>query len=616
MDITSTNFYTRRDEILKLLKENISNGKVIVGVAVGSGAAAKYAEEGGADFILILNAGIFRSAGVPSIASYMPFKSSNEMVMSIGETEIIPRIKKIPVIFGVCATDPLLNYDYFFNRIKKIGFTGVINYPTACLIDGQYRQYLEETGLGFENEVKFMKMANKAGLVTIAYVHDTRDAEAMAKANVDVLCINFGFTLGGKNGIKGGFTLEQAAEKAQQIFLAASRIKPDIIKLVYGGPITYPNDFQYIVETTEAQGYIGGSAIERIPVESSISETTSKFKSIYMLQKENIYLKQELAKKQGFDKIIGNSKAMQEVYDLIMKVAETDVNILITGETGTGKELVARAIHLHSSRRNGPFITVNCAALPLTLLESELFGYEKGAFTGAAQRKLGRFELAQNGTLFLDEIGEMELAIQAKLLRAIQEKEFERVGGVKTIHSDVRIISATNRDLQKAIEEKNFREDLYYRLNVVEIRVPPLRERKEDIPALVSYFVKSISDKFKFNIERISPDALQVLLEYNWPGNVRELKNVLEHAAVLSNKKIIEFEDLPSYLQKYSNTKIHNIIEIVEQKNDKSKTQDTKNKEFYRELLEKNHWNITKAAKELNISRKTLYKKLKQFGFK
>lgn len=616
MNRSSTESNMRRDEILKRLKENISKGKAIVGVAVGSGSAARYAEEGGADFILILNAGIFRSAGIPSIASYLPFKSSNEMVMNTGETEIIPRVKRIPVIFGVCATDPLLNYDYFFTRIKRIGFTGVINYPTVCLIDGQYRQYLEETGLGFENEVNFMREASRAGLVTIAYVHDVQDAEAMAKVDVDILCINFGFTVGGKSGIKYGFTLQQAAEKAQQIFSAASRIKPDIIKLVYGGPITYPNDFQYIVETTDAQGYIGGSAIERIPVESSISETTSRFKSIYMLQKENIYLKQELAKKQGFDKIIGNSKVMQELYDLIVKVAETDVNVLITGETGTGKDLVARAIHLHSNRRNGPFITVNCAALPLTLLESELFGYEKGAFTGALQRKLGRFELAQGGTLFLDEIGEMELPLQAKLLRVIQEKEFERIGGLKTIHSDVRIISATNRDLQKTIEEKKFREDLYYRLNVVEIRVPPLRERKDDIPALVSYFVKNINEKFGFDIERISPSAFQVLLEYDWPGNVRELKNVLEHAAVLSNKRSIELKDLPLYLQKYSNTALDRMPEIAELENHKPEIQDTNNKEFYQKLLAKNRWNITKTAQELKISRKTLYKKLKELGLK
>lgn len=610
MNMNENDLKIYKKNFMEYLRVNISKGNPIIGVAIGSGAAAKYAEEGGADFLLVLNAGIYRHAGLPSIASYLPFKSANEMVIDLCATQIVPRTKKIPIIAGICGTDPLLNYDYLFNRLSKIGVMGVVNYPTVSLIDGQYRINLEETGLGFEREVEFLREATKRGFLTIGYVHNPSEAKAVLEADIDILCINFGFTIGGVNGPKKSYSLQEAAEKAQEVFSIVTKLKPSIIKMVYGGPIVSFSDFQYILETTDADGFIGGSAIERIPFENTIIDLITKFKKVYTF-KHAIDLSDNYPKYQYFDTIVGDSRPMQEIYTLIEKVAKTDVNVLITGESGTGKELIARAIHFNSKRKNGPFIAVNCAALPSTLLESELFGYEKGAFTGAFQRKIGRFELANGGTLFLDEISEMELSSQAKLLRAIQQKEFERLGGVETIRSDVRIIAASNKDLQKAVEEKKFREDLYYRLNVIEIRVPPLRERKEDIPILVSYFLKNINEKFDFNIERISPAALQVLLEYDWPGNVRELKNVLEHAAVLSNKRIIEERDLPIYLQKHIYKSESVIREGTNLEKLSSEFQNVGDRDFYLKILEKNRWNITKTAQELKISRKTLYKRLK-----
>jgi transcriptional regulator with PAS, ATPase and Fis domain len=245
-----------------------------------------------------------------------------------------------------------------------------------------------------------------------------------------------------------------------------------------------------------------------------------------------------------FDNLLGVSAEMQEIFKLITKVAATDVAVLVQGETGTGKELVARAIHNHSLRKHKPFVAVNCAALSETLLESELFGHERGAFTGALDRKLGRFELADGGTIFLDEIGEIPLPTQIKFLRVLQERAFERVGGAETIRSNFRIIAATNRNLKTAMQEGLFREDLYYRLNVVPIRITPLRQRKEDIPLLVRHFVEKYAQPHHQPAPEISPSAMQMLLDHSWPGNVRELENVMERALILCHSAMIDVNHL------------------------------------------------------------------------
>lgn len=258
------------------------------------------------------------------------------------------------------------------------------------------------------------------------------------------------------------------------------------------------------------------------------------------LQSENIELKRELARKFHPSNIIGESKRIKEVYEAIEMVSRTRSTVLLRGETGTGKELVAHAIHYASFRTKGPFVKVACAALPETLLESELFGYEKGAFTGAVSTKPGRFEMAEGGTLFLDEIGDISAAMQVKLLRALQEREFERVGGTRTLCVDVRVIAATNRDLEKAIQEKQFREDLYYRLNVVPIFLPSLRERREDIPLLVSHFLKKAALTNNKKVQYVSDAAIEYLMSYSWPGNIRELENVIERAVILCKGDTLE----------------------------------------------------------------------------
>ncbi len=323
------------------------------------------------------------------------------------------------------------------------------------------------------------------------------------------------------------------------------------------------------------------------------------------------------------DEIIGDSPQMQEVYKAIGRVADSDATVLIRGESGTGKELVAKAIYLHSNRRNKPFIVVNCAAIPENLLESELFGHEKGAFTDAISRHIGKFEQAKDGTIFLDEIGDMSLPLQAKLLRVLQEKTFERVGGHETLVSNARVLAATNRNLEQLVSEGKFREDLFYRLNVVTIRIPPLRERKEDIPLLVNYFVSKYSRKYGKVIQGVSEEVMKIFMDYDWPGNVRELENAIARGVIISSVPLIMKEHLPPELIKKIEKKNSINQNSTAQGEDSNITNDELEplpdaiarleKEMIIKALQKCNGNKTKAAKLLGISRKSLFNKIRDY---
>jgi len=324
------------------------------------------------------------------------------------------------------------------------------------------------------------------------------------------------------------------------------------------------------------------------------------------LKRQNRDLLNQLKKKYSFENIIGKSASIKKVFETIEQVAPSRANVLIYGESGTGKEMIADAVPHNSPRRNKPYIKVHCAALPETLLESELLGHEKGAFTGAISRKRGRFELANTGTIFLDEIGEISLQTQVKLLRVIQEREFERVGGEQPVKVDVRIISATNKDLKEEIEKGNFREDLYYRLDVVSIYVPPLRERTDDIPLMVHKFIEELAKENNREIEGITNGALQALMSYKWPGNVRELRNVIESIVVLTKESVITEQDLPAYVRvkdEKSSLKIPAGVDLAEAE-----------KRYILFTLENTGGNKTKASELLNIGRKTLHRKLSEYG--
>lgn len=314
---------------------------------------------------------------------------------------------------------------------------------------------------------------------------------------------------------------------------------------------------------------------------------------------------------------ITNSLKMKNIYKKIEKIAKTDATVLITGETGTGKEVIADTIQQKSNRKNKRFVKINCAALPDNLLESELFGYDKGAFTGANSTKIGKFEYADKGTIFLDEIGEMPLKLQAKLLRVLQENKVERIGSNEPIDIDVRVLTATNRDLKKIVNENKFRNDLYYRLNVITIEIPPLRDRKNDIVALSNYFLKQFNDKYNKSFYKFSENVIKIFKKYEWPGNVRELKNLIESIVILSNKKIITVEDLPHSFKKIDINKNLNINlgKIKANEGNKNKLK-TKEKKAIIEELKKTNGNKSQAARNLGISRKTLYNKLEKYGKK
>ena len=317
---------------------------------------------------------------------------------------------------------------------------------------------------------------------------------------------------------------------------------------------------------------------------------------------KNVLLTQALEKRYSFGNIVGKSARMQKIYEFVTDISNTDSTVLIQGESGTGKELIARAIHFNSTRKNKPFIVANCSAYSQNLLESELFGHEKGAFTGAIRRKIGRFELAHGGTIFLDEIGEISPPTQIFLLRVLQDHRFERVGGEETLEIDVRVIAATNKNLTDEMKKGSFREDLYYRLNVIPIFVPPLRERKDDIALLASHFLKKFSHEKEKDVTSFSPEVMEIFLAHPWPGNVRELENVIEHAVIIAKQEKILPKDLPQYLLQ----KPISGQELI--------TLHDYEKDLILKTLEECHWNKNQTAKRLKINRSTLFGKMSRYG--
>ena len=334
-----------------------------------------------------------------------------------------------------------------------------------------------------------------------------------------------------------------------------------------------------------------------------LSLLTEKLMQQKRIMDENIFLRERIAEAIRFENLVGRSKAMQDLFSMIQDVAESDSPVLITGETGTGKELVAKAIHAKSARHNGPFIPINCGAFPEHLLESELFGHERGAFTGAHRAKKGRLDLAHYGTLFLDEVGTVPLKMQVDLLRVLETKEFHRLGGTEEIEVDFRTIAATNRDLQQAIKKGEFRQDFFYRLNVISLHIPPLRQRRDDIPLLVEHFLDRYSRETNKDIDTVSKEAMDLLRQYDWPGNVRELENAIERAVVICKKRRLgpeEFSFLAPHLSAAAETYSLEKTQIA----------------HLNRVLQEFDWNISKAALALEINRVTLHKKIKKYDLR
>jgi DNA-binding NtrC family response regulator len=334
------------------------------------------------------------------------------------------------------------------------------------------------------------------------------------------------------------------------------------------------------------------------------------------LERENRMLLDQVQRQYGFENLIGSGSAMQRVFETIQKVAETDLTVLVRGDSGTGKELVAQALHNRSSRKSRPFVAVNCAAISRELVESELFGHEKGAFTGADARRQGRFEVADGGTIFLDEIGDMPAETQAKVLRVLQERSFERVGGTRPIQVDVRVVAATHRNLEEEVEAGRFREDLYYRLKVVELSLPQLRERSEDVPALAQRFLEQVNERLGRDKQRISEDALARLVRHGWPGNVRELRNVLEQASVLASGDVIEEGDLHLDGPQRSAAAPTQDDSDVPFSEAKKRTVERFERDFLLRALRANGGNISRAAESIGMVRQSLQQKIRELGLR
>ncbi|TAK01121.1 MAG: AAA family ATPase [Candidatus Manganitrophaceae bacterium] len=417
---------------------------------------------------------------------------------------------------------------------------------------------------------------------------------------------------------KGGTALIEILHKDSLVkVIGIADLNPDAPGMDLARRLKIPvtTDYRKLIrEGTDLVIDVTGSKAVREALEKSAGQVevigglSAKF--MWQLIEERIKSKamaEVLRDRYSFENIIGRSEKMQEIYRLIPKIAKTNSTVLIEGESGTGKELIAHSIHQFSPREEKAFIRVNCGALAEGLLESELFGHVKGAFTGAITHKLGRFELADGGTLFLDEIGDISPATQVKLLRVIQEGEFEKVGDSRRIKVDVRIIAATNKDLKKAVEMREFRQDLYYRLRVVPIHLPPLRERKDDIPLLVNHFIDRFDKEMGKKVTQVSPDAMEILMEYDYPGNIRELENIIEHVMVFCSGDTIRAEHLLKDIQPSRSDIVGRVIE----REDPLRAME---QELILKVLKQTGWNYKKTAERLKLSRTTLWRKVKEYA--
>ena len=560
----------------------LSNPEPLVGAAVGSGMTAAAAEEGGADFVMILSAGYFRLQGASSASALLPHADANALTWDIASRHVLTRLTRTPAVLGVCAQDPELDVDALLARAAAHGIAGLTNFPSVAFFDGAFRATLEAEGFGYARELDLLRRAKARGFATVAFCLSPADAAAAAEAEVDVLCLNLG--LSERRSLEPDehqAALDRAIQSIQAM-IAAAKGRPCVI---FGGPVLLPQDTQQVYQRTEARGYVGGSAVERFPAAPAVTQAVRDFKHAARMG--------PLMDRLG--SLIGTSPAMKRVFETIRAVAPSDATVLITGESGTGKELAARELHRLSHLAGKPLVSWNCAATAETLAMSELFGHEKGAFTGATRAHIGQFELADGGTLFMDEVADLAPSVQAALLRVLQERRVVRVGGERTIGVDVRLIAATNRDFREEVRAGRFRLDLYYRLSAVVLRMPPLRERAEDIPFLVWELAREFAQKYGCPPLRFPDAVMNTLVRHAWPGNVRELRNLVERLVLLTRGEAA-----------LSRARFDALFESFEAAPVALPLAARKAK--LRETLDRLRGNKTAAARALGVTRKTIHK--------
>ena len=548
---------------------------------------------------MVLNAGLYRMAGVSSLGSFMPFGNANDQTEELLRTQILPRVHEAPLVSGLMPNDPTVPIDVRFNRLAELGIAGIINWPTAGFIDGRLGEALVEEGFTLQAEIEMLKEAKQRGFVTFAMALSEDDSAAFAALGTDVLVLNVGWTHETHDIFEKADRVQHAVVRVNRMLKAINSTGANPICLFFGGAVLLPEDSAVLYQRTNIHGYGGGSSFERIPIAKVISDSVRKFRSIP--RKGDMTGAHE-----GLGEIVGASPVMNKLYRLIEKVAPHDVSVCIEGESGVGKELVASQLHALSKRSSQPFITLNCGAIPDTLRESEFFGHEKGAFTGAVNRRLGKFELADRGTLFLDEVAELSPKAQVSILRVLQQKEISRVGGEKAIAVDPRIIAATHQNLKQLVDQGRFRADLYYRLSTITLYVPPLRQHPHDIPALVNVFLSELNTQFNRKVIGVSQEFMGRLMKNSWPGNVRELRHVLCRAILLEDGPILRGEDfIPDIADQAEKNTASPILAKLE-------AMSTREANLLVNALKSTAGNKSRAARLLGISRKTLYARLKR----
>jgi two-component system response regulator HydG len=571
----------------------------LIFIIPGSGQIAGYGVDGGAHFVMVLNAGLYRLAGVGSLGAYMPYGNANDQTEDLLRRQILPRIRKVPIVAGIIPNDPVRPLSNRLQRMKDLGVSGITNWPYVGMFNGNFRESLNLEGITVDSEIEMLQVAAQMGFVTFGFAASAMEAFTIAKAGIHALILNAGVTHEIQDIHQKGDRIQFHLKKINEMIDAAEATGAEPIYFFFGGSITRPEDTAELYRRTKVHGYGGGSAFERIPVRHLVTNTVKQFCSVPRTSNRPAF-GDEAAQ------IVGSSPEILKLVRLIQRVAGYDVSVLIEGESGVGKELVANQLHTLSHRSSQPYITLNCGAIPDTLIESEFFGHEKGAFTGALSRRIGKFELANHGTLFLDEVAELSPKAQVSLLRVIQQKEIFRVGGEKAIPVDVRIISATHQNLKSLVDKKLFRADLYYRLNMIKLLAPSLRAHPQDIPSLVNKFIEELGHQFDKQVLGVTPEWMGRLMQHSWPGNIRELKHVLCRAILLEDGPILKGDDfVPETVpapESYSQQVGIALAPLV------------KENEFNTVIkaLHAAAGNKSKAAKLLGISRKTLYAKLKQ----
>lgn len=517
--------------IRELTRKAKETGSPVLAVSAGSGQIAQYAVEAGADLLLALNAGLYRSLGHGSLASLLAYGNANDQTEELLRRHILPNAGKLPVVAGVMASDPTSDLDERLVQLQRIGVQGVTNWPTVGFIDGKIRTALEEEGVGLETEIALLSRARKRGLATFAFVLSAEDLRRFAAAGVDAFIINAGltpwqFAIGDRRD-----ALQDSLIHINRMLAALDAPSARPLCLSYGGPFTDVEDFAMLFRNVKVDGIAGGSVFERLPVQAITSNFVRRCKTLRLVDRD--------LHEPGRSEMLGRSTAFHDLVTMIERVAPYDANVVIEGETGVGKELAASLIHELSPRSKQPFITLNCGAIPSGLLESELFGHERGAFTGADRRRIGKFELANRGTLLLDEIADLSPAAQVALLRVLQQREVVRVGADSPIPLNVRVIAATNRSLAELVQEGKFRSDLYYRLSTVTLSIAPLRERLDDLPILTNAFLQRTAAELAMPALSADERFEEALACHSWPGNIRELRQVISRAAILEDGPVL-----------------------------------------------------------------------------